>query len=1021
MPSQALTYRVRIRNADDTGDTLSVVSGATGSSYLASVPQIDGQSFDPLSGRTGVGSASVEIVDALLSPGTRVVTQHLANSAAQSQLIGRRAIIELDRGSGYVVVFTGYVTELELVDGITWRLGIADAQRDESTRYVWTSSDAPGITAKSLLAGGPVTASVPSSHASAIVQNNQGSWTATVKGVYSTFIHVDINEDTSGAFPPGDLKRELRDRGLLRLSNNDFQRNVIRWFRTNAIRFFESGYPSSAAATQWASNPTGKPAIYGYMPTVDAVITQRNSTSISHRAKLMGGYSVKIAALLSMPERTMLATICEDLGNHLYLAWGASDPVAQPSVNDVLTFTLQPLVISEAAPAWTVKHPVDVLADVLTEAGYTVDTSNLSTLRAQVGAVQVAMRLTKPRTVQEAMDLLCGAFGLGVRTTLTGTKRMFCWRTRSTPVQTITTDDLAAQENAWWSTSETSKLSAVEWSFEQYDIWPGETSRVDGEVANLSDRALDGVVVSGKQALRFVAATATDEGKQVKAYEVPGLLLASNGARLASIDSTVAAWADQTLQLYEHGAQITRLQVLPTVTAEIGDEVTLNLPVRPGMIDSQTPTAQRGTIEQGLVIERTPQPWGASLTILRTKAVAPAPSGDGVTGPTLPTLNQAFTLALGTTPSTTVVMTLVSDTGWADVALGEIEYRVQDTDPGPNEVGERWPTRWTLPGAFTMSGFTPGTTVWFRLRAAYLTVFAPTDWTAWQSITLDTSDSRPPLGTVQTPTVAWSLNTGTGKVSAAAIPGPEAVTLYFAASKTVFPTSAAILAGTVDTAAPWEVVDIETILPGEFAYLGAIAEDALGNRSLPGYAIASYAAGAGAGVMGLPGPSGPAGPSGATGVTGATGPAGVIGLPGASGPAGASGVTGPTGPTGPSGLPGVMGLPGPSGFGATGVTGPTGPTGLTGATGATGATGPSGPQGPQGVQGVQGVTGVTGPTGPIGATGPQGVTGATGPQGVTGPTGPTGVTGPTGPNYTVTVSTSPPSGSGTTGQLWAQV
>jgi hypothetical protein len=55
------------------------------------------------------------------------------------------------------------------------------------------------------------------------------------------------------------------------------------------------------------------------------------------------------------------------------------------------------------------------------------------------------------------------------------------------------------------------------------------------------------------------------------------------------------------------------------------------------------------------------------------------------------------------------------------------------------------------------------------------------------------------------------------------------------------------------------------------------------------------------------------------------------------------------------------------------------------------------------------------------ANGNQGPTGPTGPSGPTGPTGVQGPTGPTGPNYTVTISTSSPSGTGTTNQLWAVV
>jgi len=225
---------------------------------------------------------------------------------------------------------------------------------------------------------------------------------------------------------------------------------------------------------------------------------------------------------------------------------------------------------------------------------------------------------------------------------------------------------------------------------------------------------------------------------------------------------------------------------------------------------------------------------------------------------------------------------------------------------------------------------------------------------------------------------------------------------------------------------------------------------------------------------GATGPQGATGATGATGVgtTGATGATGV-GTQGATGATGAS-VTGATGATGPRGLtwlgawnsgttylvdeavsylgsswvciqmhsnqpPDVspsywdllaeQGSTGATGLlGQTGATGPqgnvgeTGATGVsiigqTGATGVTGATGPagfgfSGPTGPTGESGATGATGV-------GAIGMTGVTGATGATGV-GTTGATGPTGPTGP-VNATISTNTPSGTGTTGQLWAQV
>ena len=179
------------------------------------------------------------------------------------------------------------------------------------------------------------------------------------------------------------------------------------------------------------------------------------------------------------------------------------------------------------------------------------------------------------------------------------------------------------------------------------------------------------------------------------------------------------------------------------------------------------------------------------------------------------------------------------------------------------------------------------------------------------------------------------------------------------------------------------------------------------------------------GVDGATGPTGIAGPTGPTGLEGAVGPLGPTGVTGPIGATGPQGTTGPTGASGVTGPTGISGLDGPTGpRGSTGVTGPTGPTGPRGATGPTGIDGDTGSTGPQGTTGPTGPQGTTGPTGPLGTTGPtgvQGITGPTGPTGPSGPTGPIGITGPTGPNYAVTISTSNPSGTGATGQLWAKV
>lgn len=994
MSSFLTQYRLRVRNATNSADAITVTS-AGANAYITQAPQIDGSTFDPLTGEAKVGQATIHVADPELSAGVRFFTQHLGDSNGEPQLISRVAIIEISRASTptFTPYFTGYITAIRLVDGITYEVTITHTTRDEETTKVWGTIDYPYFAATSRLLGGPVSNYVPSSHVNARVQEPQGQWNATVIAVHSTYVHFDISEDTSSAFPPRDLLRALRDKGGIRLSNNDFQRNVFAWASANAAKFFQRGFPTPAAQTEWSaiSPRSGTSGVTGYMPRLRVQFLAKNGAAINHRAPMMASYSTtRMVAGVSLG---IVESHCwEDLGNHFYVNWANTDPVAQPAVGDVLNFYVAAIDVSEVSPAWVVGHPVQILTDVLTYAGYTVNTGSLSAATAAVGAIQVALRITRAYTVSEAVKMLCGAFGLIVRTDLNGTRTIQCWRTRKTGVTVVSLADLADKSGLWWGIDEASRLNTIEWKTQRFQTWPGDAeSDANEDDRYKTDRALDGVV-QVEDTTSFLRLTTSPPQSRTQSYEIPGCLLASSGAPLVSLADALAAWSQQTFEVYGPGAAITELPVLHHITDDIGDEIELDLEPRPGLYDGQSPVAQRNTPEQCLIIGRTPQPWGATLTVVRVAAVGPAPTGGGASGPVFPTLNTAFTPALGTPPYENIDLTLVSTTGWSGVANAQIEYAQQATSPTGVESGTPWPTLWTnLATPFTIGAFSGSRVVWLRLRALLIGTNVAGPWSAWQSITLDpgiTSGN----GIVQTPSIDWTLNTSTGVVDVTLRNGPEAVKAYCTASLTGFPSSAAVLATTPDTVAPFAFPALITITPADVAFIAAVVLDVDGNRSILAYAVASFQTSSNVpGVMGLPGLQGVSGASGATGPTGATGTSGAVGVMGLPGPSGGPGATGPTGPTGATGVEGVMGLPGAQGNdGATGPTGPTGATGVDGAYGVMGLPGPSG-IGTTGATGVQGATGVNGATG---ATGAAGTAGSAGSVGATGPTGPTGVTGP---------------------------
>src|SRR3954463_13283026 len=111
MPNTWRYYRLRIRAADDLSDALVLTSVPGGTNEFVLKPFTgDGRSFDPLEGSVSTGSYTVEVIDALTAPNTRVVTAMLADANARQQLLSRRTYGEgsID-GSSWTPLFGGYL------------------------------------------------------------------------------------------------------------------------------------------------------------------------------------------------------------------------------------------------------------------------------------------------------------------------------------------------------------------------------------------------------------------------------------------------------------------------------------------------------------------------------------------------------------------------------------------------------------------------------------------------------------------------------------------------------------------------------------------------------------------------------------------------------------------------------------------------------------------------------------------------------------------------------------------------
>ena len=144
----ALAYRLRVRNDDDTADTLSVSSVATDDApYIQGAPTGNGASFDLASGKSVTGSYRITVVDPLLADSTRPVTSNLVNTAREQQLISRKAFIESseDGGLTWDTLVPGYVNQLRLASAASWEFTVGDSTRIETSLTLFSRAVAPVV------------------------------------------------------------------------------------------------------------------------------------------------------------------------------------------------------------------------------------------------------------------------------------------------------------------------------------------------------------------------------------------------------------------------------------------------------------------------------------------------------------------------------------------------------------------------------------------------------------------------------------------------------------------------------------------------------------------------------------------------------------------------------------------------------------------------------------------------------------------------------------------------------------
>lgn len=332
-------------------------------------------------------------------------------------------------------------------------------------------------------------------------------------------------------------------------------------------------------------------------------------------------------------------------------------------------------------------------------------------------------------------------------------------------------------------------------------------------------------------------------GEQTITYHVPGQLwyTTDDGDTLQEFPGGLTQFVEDAGNVVVDrrgwGAPTAEIDVLDDIDGEPGDYVDLNVPHQINARTDQTPMAQRGGTRKVQITGRTPKPGSAMLQLEDAGNLAqtmPAPEDpvddDGIPVP-------EFTLAARSeNPLTVAEATVTNDTELEDVgarvewqyAVGDSEPTADGTDFGPLALGFGT-------DVIAVPAVPSGSHIWVRARSQIVSTGERSDWSAWQDITLGPDDDGTG-GTLPPFLLALEIDPDTGELSASATSTVAQITkVYFdaGASGGAAPSYADVLAGSVDASGPpFTAAALATMAEGETRTVGAIGEDALGNRTV---------------------------------------------------------------------------------------------------------------------------------------------------------------------------------------------
>jgi hypothetical protein len=851
MAQTTIYYRLRVRNEADDNNII-ILSSKPGdtNALLCEAPEGDGQNIDPIMGTIEVGAYTWQAIDRFDSGDTYTITSIIADVDARNQILSNKCIGEYqDDNTTWVQFHTGFLNDLKLSDAKTFTLIVGDTDRRERDAVLFKTVTETFDKVSNII-GGPV------------VADPEVAYQGTPTRAWGPIIDhgpvrlIVIGNSSGGSPNPANLENPDNRITLSLVGGNlpprylGFQGvwngkipNPAEYIDQFAYQYFEEDVDGIYATTGAEQSQP-----WGSFPQLEVKL-RRVSDSVVFTSFPIAQATRKASANITWPpgapdgptgdEKALVA----NSNDWLIVHWDVATMGAQPALGVLFDGWVRPLVISEDNPLHLRGHPVDLHIAANEDQGIAYDAVSAAAVKAALGPLFYELRITEEWEYSKFTEMLKGSAGYAVRYTAAGEQEFITTRlTQPEEVATVTTaemigDDRGEPQEVIYRVSESSAIKGVDYKLLRFRLWNENTDAS-------SDRPIDGVIAKDLT-INGLRRDESVYGSKIVQFDVPGMIMLVGTDDTISQPIKLREWiigaGENIIDRAGWGWMEGELEVLATVPGQVGDYWDITAPHQVNALVGQDPVAQRGGTRKWQIVSRTEFPGTSKVKVKDAGNVAqdapeagdtgtPADPCFGLPTPTLvlaPSVASPYTIA-------TVTLTNVDDFTETGADL-ELQYLVQTATPASTDEGETFGPLLASTGEDEIDApaILSGETIWVRGRPFISATGQVCDWTTWASITLGPDDDGTG-GELEPFTLALSIDVD-GVLSAAANSVVAEITLvYFLAGAAggAAPLYADVLLETPDSAAPFTAAGLATMLEGETRTVGAIGEDALGNRTL---------------------------------------------------------------------------------------------------------------------------------------------------------------------------------------------